>query len=92
MVLISLLGGDIRQETLTLELVRLEVERIKELLAHGIVVDAWRRFDKIGIVLLLEAENEAECRELLAALPFGLAGVLDVELIMRVEPYREVYP
>jgi hypothetical protein len=91
MVLISLIDGGVSRDTLTQKLIRDEVQTIKELLASGKCIDAWRRFDKIGIVLFLEVENETECRALIETLPFRRAGVLDVELVMAVERYTEIY-
>jgi muconolactone delta-isomerase len=79
-------------ETLTPALVKREVQRIHELLASGIVVNAWKRTEGIAIVLLLEVANEVACRAVLGALPSSQAGVLEIEMIVAVEPYLDVYP
>lgn len=88
---ISLSDGPVHVDTLTPELIRSEIDRIKELINSGVCRDAWRRIDKVGIILLLHAESESACRELLASLPFALAGILDVEQIIPVDSYLEVY-
>jgi hypothetical protein len=85
------LHGEPPREILTPELIHEEIDRIKELMDCGICRDAWRRTDKVGIVLLISASSESACRELLASLPFALAGVLVVEHVIPVHSYVEVY-
>jgi hypothetical protein len=85
------LRDDPPREILTPELIHSEIERIKELIDSGVCRDAWRRNDKVGIVLLMHAASEPACRELLAALPFALGGVLVVEQVIPVRSYLEVY-
>jgi muconolactone delta-isomerase len=85
------LHGEPPREILTPELIHQEIDRIKELMRSGICRDAWRRTDKVGIILLISASSESACRELLASLPFALAGVLEVEQVIPVHSYLEVY-
>ena len=82
----------LRREVLTAELVTLEINKVKELLTTGIVLHAWKRTDAISIVLLIEALSDPGCRAVLAALPFSMAGILDIQMIVPVEPYLDVYP
>jgi hypothetical protein len=79
------------REVLTAELVSHEIKEMKDLLASGTVLQAWKREDCHCVVLLLESLSDLECRAVLARLPFSKAGVLDIQLIVPVEPYLEVY-
>jgi len=82
----------VRQDILTAELLKFEIEAVKELLASGTVRQAWKRADAHSIVLLVEAGSDSECRATLARLPFSKAGILEIQLIVPVEPYLDVYP
>jgi len=82
----------VRRETLTAELVALEIQAIKDLLASAKVHQAWKRPDCHWVVLLVNAFSEQECRGLLTGLPFAKAGILDIQLIAPVELYVEAYP
>jgi muconolactone delta-isomerase len=90
-VLLGIQTQLVRREVLTAELVRLEIQMVKELLAAGTVRQAWKRVDGHSVVLLLEALSEPECRAVLANLPFSTAGILDIQMVAPVEPYLEVY-
>jgi hypothetical protein len=79
------------RETVTPELVTLQIQHIHELLASGIVSNAWRRIEGVAIVMLMESTSEVDCRAILDALPFSQAGVNDIELVAQVEPYLDVY-
>ena len=82
----------VARDTLTAELLGYEIHAVKELLASGTVQQAWKRLDCHCVVLLVGAFNEQECRGVLTGLPFAKAGILDIQLIVPVEPYVEVYP
>jgi muconolactone delta-isomerase len=90
-VLLGIQTRSVRREVLTAELVSLEIQMVKELLAAGTVRQAWKRADSHSVVLLLEALSEPACRAILAGLPFSTAGILDIQTIAPVEPYLEVY-
>jgi hypothetical protein len=77
------------RDVLTAELVSHEINEVKELLTSGTVLQAWKR--KHCVVLLLEALSDPECRAVLATLPFSKAGVLDIQMIVPVEPFLAVY-
>jgi muconolactone delta-isomerase len=80
------------RETLTAELLGLEIQAMKELIASGKAQQVWKRVDCHCVILLVCAFSEQECRGVLAGLPFAKAGILDMQLIVPVEPYVEVYP
>lgn len=88
---ISIHDGPLSKEILTPELIREEIGRIRDLLSSGVCHNAWRRLDKIAIILLLQSESEETCRALLANLPFGRAGILDVEAVIPVDLYLNMY-
>jgi hypothetical protein len=36
--------------------------------------------------------SDAECREVIAELPFSEAGVIEIQMALPVDPYLEIYP
>jgi hypothetical protein len=80
------------RDILTPQLVRQEIDRVHELLDSGTVSKAWKIRDSVAIVLQIEADSEAECRSILATLPFSCAGVLEIEMVVPVEPYIDAFP
>jgi muconolactone delta-isomerase len=82
----------VRADVLNAELVRLEIEAVKGLLASSKIRQAWKRADAHSVLLLVEALSESECRAVLATLPFSKAGILDIQMIAPVQPYLDVYP
>jgi muconolactone delta-isomerase len=89
---LNLREGSLRSGVLTPELVLHEVQQMKELHSAGIVLDAWKRSEMKGVVVLFEATMEEDCRAVIATLPFRQAGILIIEEIMPVEPYLEAFP
>jgi hypothetical protein len=77
---------------LTAELVQSEIVKIHELLVAGTIRQAWKKADALAVILLMEAANEADCRAIIASLPFSIAGVLGIQFIIEVQPYLDVYP
>ena len=63
-----------------------------EMLISGKVQNAWKRRDGVAVVLLFETSDEGECRALIGTLPFSQAGVLEIETLVPVEPYLDVFP
>lgn len=80
------------REILTKELVRAEIKAIHALLASGAIQQAWKIVDSVSIVLRFDRSSEAECRAVIDALPFNEAGILEVQMVVPVEPYLDVYP
>ena len=62
------------------------------MLASGKIRQAWKKNDGLAVVLLFETSDEAECRAQIGNLPFSQAGVLQIEIIVPVEPYLDVFP
>jgi hypothetical protein len=79
------------REILSPKLISLEIQAVKDLLKSGRVRQAWKREDCPCVVLLFDAVSEQACRGALAALPFAKAGILDIQMLVAVEPYTEVY-
>ncbi|MGB6687154.1 MAG: muconolactone Delta-isomerase family protein [Terracidiphilus sp.] len=80
------------RDIVTPQLVRQEIDRVHELLVSGTVREAWKIRDSIAIFLLVEADSEDQCRSILATLPFSDAGVLEIEMVVPVEPYIDAFP
>jgi muconolactone delta-isomerase len=74
-------------EAFTPELVSGEGRRVKELYAAGAIRQVWKRGDKPGAALLWEVASEAELRELLGSLPLYRAGLLEIVIVLPLEPY-----
>ena len=74
-------------EAFTLELTAREAGRIKELYASGVLRQVWKRGDQPGAAIVWEASEEAEVRTALESLPIYQAGMLEVVLVVALEPY-----
>ncbi len=79
-------------EAFTPELTGGEAARVKELYASGLLRQVWRRADVPGAVLLWEAASEAEVREAIESLPLYKAGLLEVQVVVGLEPYPAFGP
>jgi muconolactone delta-isomerase len=74
-------------EAFTPELVAGEGLRVKELYATGLLRQVWKRGDVPGAAILWEATGEAEVRDALGSLPIFKAGMLEVLMVVPLEPY-----
>jgi muconolactone delta-isomerase len=74
-------------DTWTTELLEQESQRVRELYAGGFLRSIWRRKDKPGAVLLLEAATEEEAREKAFSLPLAQKGMLEFVLLTQLDPY-----
>jgi len=74
-------------EAWTPELIAAEGQRVRELYASGIVRSVWRRKDKPGAAILLEAPGEAEVREAIESLPLAKLAMIWFPLVTALEPY-----
>jgi hypothetical protein len=90
--LLRLRSGSAQRDTLTPELVGQEIECVQRLLKSGIVHAAWKRTDSVSIALLFDGLNEAMCRGVIETLPFSKAGILEIQMVVPMEPYLDVYP
>ena len=69
------------------ELLEAEGQRVRELYAAGLLRSAWRRKDKPGATLILEATSEAEVRQAIGSLPLAKLGMIGFPLVTEHEPY-----
>jgi muconolactone delta-isomerase len=69
------------------ELIEAEGQRVRELYAAGILRSAWRRKDKPGATLILEAANEAAVQEAIESLPLRKLGMIGFPVVTQLEPY-----
>ncbi len=69
-----------------------EAARVRELYAEGIVRAAHGRGDLLGAVLQLEAADEAEARRALDSLPLLQRGMLELQMLIPLRPYRGFGP
>ena len=79
-------------EAFTPELVAQEGQRVKELYAAGILRQIWRRGDTPGATILWEAGSEAEVRQACDSLPIFKAGMLEISVLVPLEPYAGFGP
>jgi muconolactone delta-isomerase len=79
-------------EAFTAELVSHEGQRVKALYASGILRQIWKRGDAPGAAILWEAANEAEVRAAIGSLPIFQAGMLEIVMVVPLEPYAGFGP
>ena len=69
-----------------------EAERARQLYAQGHVRAMWGRKDVLGAVLLIEAEGQEEAEGILNTLPLRAKGMLDLDVLVPLGPYRGFGP
>ncbi len=74
-------------EAFTQELNAREGQRIKALYAGGLLRQVWKRADMPGASILWEAACEAEVRAAIEGLPIFQAGMLELVVLVPLEPY-----
>ena len=79
-------------EAFTPELVAREGQRVKELYIAGILRQVWRRGDTPGAAIVWEAASEAEVRQACESLPIFKAGMLEISVLVPLEPYAGFGP
>lgn len=82
---------DFTEEQFT-SLLEPEAERARELYADGFIRQMWGRKDAPGAVLVMEAASEAEARGTLDTLPLKQKGMLLVDTVVPLTPYRGFGP
>ncbi len=65
-----------------------EAERARQLYAQGIFRAMWSRKDAPGAVILIEAGTQAEAEGAVCSLPLAAKGMLDIEFVIAIGPYR----
>lgn len=79
-------------EAFTPELLEAEAQRVRELYAAGVLRQIWRRADKPGACLLLEAASEDEAREAISSLPLAERDMLELIMLTQLLPYPGLGP
>jgi muconolactone delta-isomerase len=79
-------------EAFTPELLRGETARARELYAAGVLRQIWKRGDTPGATILWEAASEADVRDAIASLPLFQAGLLEIAVVVPLEPYAGFGP
>jgi muconolactone delta-isomerase len=79
-------------EAFTAELIAQEGARVKELYAAGILRQIWKRGDTPGASILWEAASEDEVRAAVSSLPIFKAGMLELVILVPLEPYAGFGP
>lgn len=74
-------------EAFTSELTARETQRVKELYASGLLRQIWKRGDTPGAAILWEASSETKIRAALDSLPIFQAGMLEILVMVPLEPY-----
>ncbi len=69
-----------------------EGARVRELYAAGIVRQIWRRKDRPGAALLIEAADQAGVEEAINSLPLAQLGMIWFAAITALEPYPAFGP
>ena len=69
-----------------------EAEHARKLYAEGFIRQIWMRGDVPGAFMMIEADSENEVREQLATLPLYKAGMLEIDRVVPLKPYRAFCP
>ncbi|HTW84259.1 MAG TPA: hypothetical protein VMD91_09350 [Candidatus Sulfotelmatobacter sp.] len=69
-----------------------EAERARELHAQGISRQIWSRKDVPGAAMILEADSVDACHAAIGTLPLIQKGMLILEALVPVGPYRGFAP
>ena len=69
-----------------------EAERARQLYAQGIFRAMWSRKDVPGAFILIEAETQDEAEGAVSSLPLVSKGMLDIEFVIAIGPYRGFGP
>lgn len=71
----------------TPEVVAPEGQRVKELYGQSFIRQIWHRGDVPGGCILVEADSEADARDLLGTLPLVAKGMVRVASIVPLKPF-----
>ncbi|WP_323072599.1 hypothetical protein IHE33_08310 [Mycetohabitans endofungorum] len=69
-----------------------EAQRARMLYIEGSVRQIWYRGDKRGACSILEADSEPAARAMIESLPLVKAGMLELEHLVPLLPYRGFGP
>jgi muconolactone delta-isomerase len=76
----------------TAERLAAEGQRVRELYAAGIVRSIWRRKDRPGATLIIEAPDQAGVEEAINSLPLAQLGMIWFPIVTALEPYPAFGP
>lgn len=79
-------------EAFTPELVAAERLHVRQLYVTGQVRRIWGRGDMPGAAILWEAGSEGEVRATLASFPLAKAGLLEIVMVVPLQPYAGFGP
>ncbi|RZU29716.1 muconolactone Delta-isomerase family protein [Edaphobacter modestus] len=74
-------------ESQYLELVDAEGRQARTLYTNGTIRQLWHRMDAPGVCILWEANDAKDVKEMLDALPFAKAGIVEFTVIP-LKPYK----
>jgi muconolactone delta-isomerase len=69
-----------------------EAEQARTLYKEGVFRQVWSRGDVPGACVIIEAGSEAEVRAKIETLPLVAAGMLNVDAVIPLLPYRGFGP
>jgi len=69
-----------------------EAQRARTLYIEGVVRQIWYRGDKRGACSILEADSAEAARAVIESLPLVKAGMLELENVIPLLPYRGFGP
>jgi muconolactone delta-isomerase len=69
-----------------------EAERARQLYAQGIFRAMWSRKDVPGAFILIETESQDQAEGAVTSLPLAAKGMLEVEFVIAIGPYRGFGP
>ncbi len=83
---------DFPEAEFTPELLEAEAERARELYGEGVYRQMWSRQDSPGAVILIEAGSADDARAALDTLPLTQKGMLLIDSVIPLTPYRGFGP
>jgi muconolactone delta-isomerase len=79
-------------DTWTPDLIALEANCVRELYTAGFIRSIWRRQDKPGAAILMEAASQEEALAQISTLPLAERGMLNFAVVTQLEPYPGFAP
>jgi muconolactone delta-isomerase len=83
---------DFTEAQFTPELMEAEAERARRLYTDGVYRQIWSRGDVPGAAIVVEAPSENAARDVLDTLPLKANGMLLLDLLVPLNPYRGFAP
>jgi len=84
--------ADFPEAQFTKELLEAEAERARQLYIDGVFRQMWSRQDSPGAVILIEAGSIEDARAAIESLPLKKNGMLLVDSVIGLSPYRGFAP